>query len=412
MVYATGSNSFIDAPIVDIGISGGEVQYINTINPGTGFSETGTIFTINSYGTYSTGSGFEIMVNGFESGNWNTAIGYSSLYYNTTGKFNTTIGYQSLYNNTQGGTNTSIGVLSLYDNTTGNENTAVGSTTLYSNTTGINNTAVGQQALYNNTTGSNNTSIGALSLYNNKGDENTALGWASLQGNTTGNYNTAVGMGSLGNNQTGSYNIAVGRQAGVYRVSFLGATNSNNSIFIGYNTTSGATTSNATNEIVIGHGAPGNGSNTVTLGNDSVTKTYLKGNIQLPTVPTTSGGSYSILTRNDVTGEVEKIVVTPYKVYTALLTQVGSGVPVAIILDNTLGGVITWSRPVTGSYVGTLVGAFTTNKTSILNNVTGHFSVATYTTSVDLVIISTRDFTGGAVDGAMTNMSIEIRVYN
>lgn len=38
---------------------------------------------------------------------------------------------------------------------------------------------------------------------------------------------------------------------------------------------------NGTNEIVIGTNAVGNGSNTVTIGDDNITKTVLKGNIEV-----------------------------------------------------------------------------------------------------------------------------------
>lgn len=47
--------------------------------------------------------------------------------------------------------------------------------------------------------------------------------------------------------------------------------------FIGYDTIANA--NNETNQIVIGHSAIGNGSNSVTLGNDLITKTVLKGQV-------------------------------------------------------------------------------------------------------------------------------------
>lgn len=55
----------------------------------------------------------------------------------------------------------------------------------------------------------------------------------------------------------------------------------------------------------------------------------------------------------------------PYKVYTALLTQTGTDAPVATVLENTLGGEIVWSYDGFGSYIGSLNGAFTENKTFI-----------------------------------------------
>lgn len=357
-------------------------------------------------------------------GNNNIALGNYSLYYNINGTTNLAIGnfsmrYNeandnlaignfSLYSNTTGTVNTALGYNSLFSNISGSDNIALGVDTLNQNTVGVANIAIGGSSMFYNINGDDNISIGHQSLYANEdGYENVVLGNLSLGDNLSGYGNTIIGFNSLAHNEIGNENVVIGHQSGP---SLFTATNSNSCIYIGKS--AGNLSTSNTNEIVIGATANGNGSNSVTLGNDSITKTYLKGSIQLPTIPTTSTGTYSILTRNDVTGEVEKIVVTPYKVYTALLTQVGSDDPVVIVLNNTLGGVITWSRPVAGTYTGTLVGAFTTNKTHILNNVTDHFSVTTYTTSVDQVIISTRNFTGVAVDGAMTNMSIEIRVYS
>lgn len=51
------------------------------------------------------------------------------------------------------------------------------------------------------------------------------------------------------------------------------------------------------------------------------------------------------------------------KVYRALLTQVGTDAPVATVSENSLGGAVVWTRAEAGVYIGTLVGAFTPNKT-------------------------------------------------
>lgn len=58
--------------------------------------------------------------------------------------------------------------------------------------------------------------------------------------------------------------------------------------------------------------------------------------------------------------------IRPYrgvKVYRALMTQTGTNAPTATIIENTLGGTISWAYTSTGSYTGTLTGAFTANKT-------------------------------------------------
>jgi len=51
-------------------------------------------------------------------------------------------------------------------------------------------------------------------------------------------------------------------------------------------------------------------------------------------------------------------------VYVALITQSGTDAPVATVLKNTLGGTVVWTYD-SGDYLGTLVGAFTENKTVI-----------------------------------------------
>ena len=168
------------------------------------------------------------------------------------------------------------------DDTTDNRNVGIGYQSLLSNTTGYNNTANGFQSLYSNTTGTNNTANGYQSLYyNTTGAQNTTTGYLSLHLNTTGNNNTANGYLSLYSNTTGFQNIAIGKEAG----RFAGTTTANetgtNSVFLGYLTKANA--NGQTNQIVIGASATGIGSNTVTLGNDSIVTTALKGNVGIGT---------------------------------------------------------------------------------------------------------------------------------
>jgi hypothetical protein len=67
--------------------------------------------------------------------------------------------------------------------------------------------------------------------------------------------------------------------------------------------------SNQNNQIVIGYGATGNGSNTVTLGNDSIVSTYLKGGVlasfkQVSETITTINATASIMTYNFSDGNI------------------------------------------------------------------------------------------------------------
>jgi hypothetical protein len=189
-------------------------------------------------------------------------------------------------------------------------NTALGHSTLLSITTGNFNTAVGYESLRNTTTGQYNTAIGQSSLFSNtSGGQNTALGLNALLSNTTGAANVAVGLDTLQHNTTGSSNTAIGYNAGSHITGgSTPNTTATNSVFIGRD--SKANADGQTNQIVIGQNAVGNGSNTVTIGNTSITANYFTGSINggsfvksggLSTEYLKADGSVSTLT-NPITG--------------------------------------------------------------------------------------------------------------
>jgi hypothetical protein len=172
--------------------------------------------------------------------------------------------------------------LTVWNNGKGNisSNTSFGDGALRSNTTGSNNTANGISALFSNTTGGFNTANGVSALQSNTtGGFNTANGVSALQSNATGFRNTANGVSALFSNTTGSNNTASGLNSGRYISDGLTAnTNSDRSLFLGNETKPLA--DNQTNQIVIGNGAIGSGSNSVTLGDTNITKTVLRGNVE------------------------------------------------------------------------------------------------------------------------------------
>lgn len=111
------------------------------------------------------------------------------------------------------------------------------------------------------------------------------------------------------------------------------------------------------------------------------------------------------------TGEVQ------YKVYTALMTQVGTNAPTAVVLANTLGGEIIWTRSNTGYYKGTLNGAFIQDKTytSItIDNNNGNVFKDIYVDNINEIAIQTwTDLAATSTsDEQLLNTPIEIRVYN
>lgn len=175
----------------------------------------------------------------------NIVFGLSSLLNNTTGQNNTYLGFSSGYYNTTGSYNSAIGAFAAQFTTTGNYNNTIGNYALFTNTTGSYNVAIGTSALFNNTVGGSNI----------------AIGYSTLAFNTVGLQNTAIG------NSAGSI-LTIGGSN----------TSGNQNIFIGDSTTS--LTNSDVNQIVIGYNAAGAGSNTVVLGNSSITTTRLRGAVQ------------------------------------------------------------------------------------------------------------------------------------
>jgi hypothetical protein len=118
-----------------------------------------------------------------------------------------------------------------------------------------------------------------------------------------------------------------------------------------------------------------------------------------------------------VTGTINGAVSLPYKKYVALLNQVGTNAPTAIILENTFSEIPTFSRTSTGVYKLELIDAFTLNKTFIVSGSAdvsgGSGDFATLIArrfDEDTITLYTYDnFTSS--DNMLVNTSIEIRVY-
>ncbi len=227
----------------------------------------------NEHGMYNTAVGNSALSSNQQSSN--TAVGYRALVLNETGYSNVAVGANALFRNSNRSNLVAIGDSALYNNGYGasaaNEaifNTAVGSKALFSNTTGAYNTGTGYQVLYSNTTGRSNTAFGFKALTDNStGNSNTALGYNALNSNvdgirntasgnhalasnTSGVYNTALGSYSMYFNTTGDYNTAVGYYAGPYSLSY----------------------DNLTNTAAFGFNARVTASNTIRLGNTSISQ--------------------------------------------------------------------------------------------------------------------------------------------
>ncbi|MEI6670285.1 MAG: tail fiber domain-containing protein, partial [Acidobacteriota bacterium] len=203
----------------------------------------------------------------------NTAVG-ASAGASLTGGSNTAIGWNAMAGGqgSTGDTNTAVGGSALRGLTSGKENVALGNSALLGNTGASQNIAIGAAALWHQvyerpgqaSYNTQNIAIGEMALGNTNptavdffdnatnGASNVGVGHYALQDNTTGFGNVALGNNSGLVNTTGNYNIHLGDSAKA----------------------SGQAVSN---EIVIGHGATGLGSNSTLIGNSSTTKAYIKG---------------------------------------------------------------------------------------------------------------------------------------
>jgi hypothetical protein len=194
------------------------------------------------------------------SGVGNILDGYQAGQYQLNAFGNVFIGHQAGSRTMSGYRNTCVGYRCLLNNWGGFDNVAIGGDALSANLDGVANVAVGVTTLAANTTG----------------DGNTAIGDNALQ-NTTGGGNSGLGASACFNATSGSNNVCVGTAAGAYVVGGGNNTTPSNAVYIGASTTPSA--NGNTNEIIIGTGAVGNGSNTVTIGDSGITSTYLKGTL-------------------------------------------------------------------------------------------------------------------------------------
>ena len=204
--------------------------------------------------------GFQSGTNSAGSGN--VFLGYKAGVNATTTNGNVFIGANAgySYQTSQSG-NVFIGPSSGYSNSTGFDNIFVGGAAGYTNTSGASNYFAGSQAGYQNTTGGSNIFIRGGSN-NTTGNNNICL---STTGSATGSGNTFIGLGNGSATTSGGSNTYLGSSAGVYNNgsnnTFIGAATQNSVLL--YNTLSNAT--------ALGYNALATASNSVVVGNSSVT---------------------------------------------------------------------------------------------------------------------------------------------
>jgi len=215
-------------------------------------------------------------LNGPDFSNYNSAVGYRSLYWNN-GDYNIGIGAYALYGSIvsflNGDHNIGIGYQTGYDLDTGSHNFLGGHQAGANLTTGSNNVALGNGALDAATTAGENVAIGSAAGGSLTGaTENTYVG-GKAGSKITGSNNTAVGYFALygGTSPSTLQSTAIGYLAG-YRITsgirntFLGAV-------AGYDATTGITT--GSNNTLVGYSAQASSatvSNEITLGDANITR--------------------------------------------------------------------------------------------------------------------------------------------
>jgi len=154
---------------------------------------------------------------------------------------------------------------------------------------GAHNTIFGTNAGQNNTTAAANTLIGSgAGAGVTTGGSNIYIGRDAGSNNQTSSLNTAIGVFAMLNHNTGTHNIVIGFNSARYLADgTTNATSFDSCVYLGNSIK--VTSSGVSNEIILGFNAIGNGSNTATLGNTSITNTYLRGNINY-----TDGGNFVI----------------------------------------------------------------------------------------------------------------------
>jgi hypothetical protein len=102
---------------------------------------------------------------------------------------------------------------------------------------------------------------------------------------------------------------------------------------------------------------------------------------------------------------------SPYKVYSALLTQSGGSAPIATILQNTLGD-LSFEYDGVGYYFINSSSLFTDNKTAIFFGNTNAGFIKMYPNNDSQLTIEVLDNSASFFDGGLAGTPIEIRVYN
>jgi len=165
--------------------------------------------------------------------------------------------------------NVALGRNALRNATTAQQSCAIGDSTLRNVTNGNYNNALGFGCLNGIETGSYNIGIGHQALfYNHNIEGNTAIGYRAMMGNDNNDectYNTALGYHAGYYVGSGSKNVMIG-----YQCVDDNYWKNSNTVYVGAGCVPSAV-AGIENENVFGYATTGGGSNSVRIGNTSVT---------------------------------------------------------------------------------------------------------------------------------------------
>lgn len=135
----------------------------------------------------------------------------------------------------------------------------------------------------------------------------------------------------------------------------------------------------------------------------------------LGTQKTTSGTNKTNPTKNFTVDSVVQAGLG-YTVYTALVTQTGTGAPVATILKNNTTATYTWSRTGVGEYeVQTDINILDAPDTLVFGNIGENIKPDYFrwrVANINLIEVTTYDKDGNPTDGIFHKGSFEIRIYS
>lgn len=176
--------------------------------------------------------------------------------------------------------------------------------------TAFNNTFVGNNTGVNLQNGYYNTGFGdgIVNIGGTGGALNVSVGYGAGSGNYGTNANVVIGAEA--NRDGGAFPYSSGNNVFIgYRSGFTNGNNNGTCVHVGASTVGFANTDS--NAIAIGYGTYSQGSNTAVFGNNSITRTLLKGDVGLGYTPTnlavTLDGRLDVVGSSSVTGNALKV---------------------------------------------------------------------------------------------------------